>query len=67
MKIKLDPQLFRPVTIRIENQDELDQLLAIVDNVAENRVSHAPQIIAAAKEMRCAIYNLLNAAEAQED
>lgn len=49
MEIYKDAPEFRPITIRIETQDELDQLFAIIDNVAENRLNHIPPIITAAK------------------
>ena len=43
-----DPK-FRPVTLVLETVDDFDKLFAIVSNVAENRISHAPLTIAAAK------------------
>ena len=54
-----DPD-FRPVTIRIESQDDLDKLLAIIRAVAENRINHTPQIIRAAVDFRTAITNTID-------
>lgn len=42
MDVTRDPPEFRPVTIRIETQDELDKLLAIVANVARSNIHFAP-------------------------
>ena len=66
MKIKIDPALFRPVTIRLENQDELDQFLAIIENVAKNRIMHSPQVITVAKNMRNNLHQMLNEAETED-
>lgn len=51
MKITRDPAAFRPVTIRLESEDEVDKLAAIVNAVARNRINHTPQLVAAAKHL----------------
>lgn len=60
MEITRDPPEFRPVTIRIETQDELDKLVAIVAGVARNSINHTPQVIAAAKDFAARLCSLLN-------
>lgn len=46
---------FRPVTIVLETQDEYDMLVAVVHQVAENKVNHAPSVISAARLIRSRI------------
>lgn len=60
MNISTAPAQFRPVTITLETRDDFDKLLAIVCNVAENRVQHAPQIVKAAQELRGHLYDAEN-------
>ena len=60
LTITRDDPLFRPVTIRIESQDDLDKLLAIIRAVAENRINHTPQIIRAAMDFRRDLLNTIN-------
>ena len=59
MLLSRDNPRFRPVTIRIEKLDELDQLLAIIEAVAGNRVNHVPQTIAAAKRLLADLNTLI--------
>lgn len=63
MEVTRDPPQFRPVTIRLETQDELDQLLAIIDTVADNRINHTPPTIRAAMTMRCELNKHVDGAE----
>lgn len=51
MDITRDDPTFRPVTIRIETQDELDQFLAVISAVANNQINHLPQVSKAAKTL----------------
>ena len=51
MKIYQDDPAFRPVTIELETQDDFDKLFALVSDVAENRINHAPPVIEAAKSL----------------
>lgn len=60
MKLTRDEPKFRPVTIRIETQDELDQLFYIISDVAENRVNHVPQIINAAVNIKDELLRFLD-------
>lgn len=60
LTITRDNPTFRPVTIRIDSQDDLDKLLAIIDTVACNRISHQPQHVSAAVDFRTAIANAIN-------
>lgn len=59
MQITRDETAFRPVTIRIESEDDLDKLIAIIDNVACNRISHTPQVIRAAVDFRNQLFNII--------
>ena len=63
MDVTRDPAQFRPVSIRLETQDELDQLLAIIHNVANNKVNHLPSVIRAAQCMQETLNQLLEAEE----
>ena len=60
MKITRDEPTFRPVTIRIESQDELDKLLTIIDNVACNRINHAPPVLRAAIDLGDRLFTIIN-------
>ena len=61
MQLSRDEPAFCPVTIRIENQCELDQLYAMIDAVAQNKINHVPQVIrAAAVDFRNAIHRIIN-------
>lgn len=60
MKITRDPAPFRPVTIRLESEDEVDKLVAIVAQVARNSTHHPQQIIDAAKDFDARFCRLLN-------
>ncbi len=60
MKLTRDEPKFRPVNIRIETQDEFDQLFYIISDVAENRVNHVPQVINAAVNIRDTLVRLLD-------
>ena len=63
MDVTRDPAQFRPVSIRLETQDELDQLLAIINNVANNKVNHMSSVIRAAQCLRDTLYELLEEEE----
>ena len=45
-----EPQ-YRPVTIVLETQDELDKMVAIVAAVAQNKINHTHALIRAADDM----------------
>ncbi|MBS4019559.1 MAG: hypothetical protein KGZ68_15140 [Dechloromonas sp.] len=60
MKITRDPPSFRPVTIRLESEDEVDKLVAIVAGVARNVLVHTSPVIAAAKDFEARFCRLLN-------
>ena len=48
------------MTIRLESEDELDKLVAIVAGVARNSTNHTPQVIAAAKDFNARFCRLRN-------
>lgn len=52
MQVTQADPAFRPVTIVLETQDEYDMLVAVVHQVAENKVNHAPSVIAAAGQLK---------------
>lgn len=52
MRVTQAAARYRPVTIVLETQDEHDMFFAIIEQVAENRINHTPQVMKAAKEMR---------------
>ena len=56
-----EPQ-YRPVTIVLETQDELDKIVAIVAAVAQNKINHTPALIRAADDMA---KDLIHATEVQ--
>lgn len=60
IEVTRDAPTFRPVTLRITQEDDLDKLLAVLSNVAENRIQHAPQIIKAAVELRSSLLEVIN-------
>lgn len=60
LTITRDNPAFRPVTIRIESQDDLDKLYAIINAVACNRINHAPQLIHVLVDFRTAIADIIN-------
>lgn len=64
MVITKAPVQFRPVSVTLETQDKLDQLLAVLSGVANNRIHHLPQVIAAAKAL---LFTLSDAVEQPED
>ena len=51
LNITRDKARFRPVTIRIENRDDFDKLLAVIDSVASSSLNVIPQLSLAAKEL----------------
>lgn len=51
MRVTVEPVPFRPVSITLETQDELDKFIAIFETVAENRVNHQPQVVRAAQQL----------------
>jgi hypothetical protein len=53
--IEMDEPQFRPLTIRIETQDDYDKLFAIVSAVADDKLVRAPQVIDAARQFRHAL------------
>lgn len=50
MKITVAEPAFRPVTIVLETQDELDQLEKILYTLKNNVINYNPQVIRAATE-----------------
>lgn len=60
MKVTRDPPAFRPVTIRLETQDELDKLLAIIASVARNNTHLTATVIRAAVDMEHTLTDTLN-------
>jgi len=60
MQLTRDLPRFRPVTIRLEKADELDQLLAVLATVADGRINHLPQVVAAAKRLSHELNQLLD-------
>ena len=51
MHIERAPEEFRPITVTLETQDELDQLVAILGAVSRNTINHTPTLIRAATDM----------------
>ena len=58
MKIFQDIPLFRPITIRLENQDEYDQLLEIIAAVAANKINYPVNLVGAAQVFKNMLYNV---------
>lgn len=52
MKITVAKPEYRPVTIVLETQDQLDQFMWIIENVANNQINHHAQVINVAKNIR---------------
>ena len=52
MQVTQAEPAFRPVTIVLETKDEYDMLVAVVHQVAENKINHAPSVISAAYLIR---------------
>ncbi len=50
MKITIEEPQFRPVTIVLETQDELDQLEKILYTLKNNVINYNPQVMSAARE-----------------
>jgi hypothetical protein len=48
---------YRPVTIVLETKDDLDQVVMIMQTVADNRVVHLPQLSKAAKTILSMIHS----------
>lgn len=60
MKVTQSSPSFRPVTIELETEDDVDKLMAILSAVAENRIHHSPAIIRAAIDIRSSIEESLD-------
>jgi len=52
MRITVANAEYRPVTIVLETQDQLDQFMWILENVANNVINHPAQIINVARNMK---------------
>lgn len=61
MKVTQAAARYRPVTIVLETQDDYDMFFSIVEQVAENRINHVPQVVRAAQELRMDLVALENA------
>jgi hypothetical protein len=61
MKVTQAAPCYRPVTIVLETQDDYDKFFSIVEQVAENRINHVPQVVRAAQELRMDLVALENA------
>jgi hypothetical protein len=57
MRVTQAAARYRPVTIVLETQDEHDMFFSIVEQVAENRINHTPQVIAEARKLLIALEN----------
>lgn len=57
MRVTQAAARYRPVTIVLETQDEHDMFFAIIEQVAENRINHTPQVIAEARKLLIALEN----------
>lgn len=55
MQVTQADPAFRPVTIVLETKDEYDMLVAVVHQVAENKVNHVPSVTSAARLIRSRI------------
>lgn len=53
--IEQDEPQFRPLTIRLETQDDYDKFYAIVSAVADDKLVRVPQVIEEAKKLRAAL------------
>lgn len=63
MKVTIAPLPFRPITIVLDSQDEVDRLIAVLSGVAENRINHTSPVIRAAIDLRAHIVGLLDLAD----
>jgi hypothetical protein len=61
MEVSIAPASFRPVTIVLDTQDEVDKLIAVLSGVAENRINHTPPVIRAAIDLRADLVRALDA------
>ena len=52
MRVTIAQAQFRPISIVLENQDELDKLMWILGNVSNNVINNPSQLIKAAGDMR---------------
>ena len=65
MRITIAQAQFRPISIVLENQDELDKLMWILGNVSNNVINNPSQLIKAAGDMRTHISQTLIEAHLQ--
>jgi len=40
--VKIDPPTWRPVHITLTTEDDFDKLIAVIAQVADNRIHHPP-------------------------
>ena len=59
MRITQAPMRYRPVTIVLEDEDDFDQLMAVLRQVAGNCINHTPQVIDAAKKLHRELFALV--------
>lgn len=59
MRVTIAQAQFRPMSIVLENQDELDKLMWILGNVSNNVINNPSQLIKAAGDMRTRISETL--------
>ena len=52
MQVTQADPAFHPVTIVLETQDEYDMLMAVLHSVAENKINHIPNVMAAARQFK---------------
>lgn len=51
MDFSIDAAEFRPITIKLESQDDYDKMCYILEQVANNRINHPHNAIEAAKSI----------------
>lgn len=51
MRVTQDKPKYRPITIVLEDQDDYDALLAVVSQVAQNKINHPVAVIGVAKSI----------------
>lgn len=51
MDFSIDNVEFRPITIRLECQNDYDKMCYILEQVANNRINHPNNVIEAAKDI----------------